>query len=253
MIDFHTRKPIADFLNKVTEPHQPLTREEQKDFFEAIIGIYEESTSDRRTDFLKTDVFDLLRVYVMEDKAIDRTNPNDTHRLKMMEVEWMIIGLVSGAAQVGVYLPKSEIERYKDVDFTIGSFAEFVSDIYTPAKPTDNQTGNMPGKGADEPQSGNETTTRSTAKKPKPTFRDLVIDSKNADETIRKLHELVGERRDKDFVLIIRAAIRRGLILKPTHPQILKEFGEVCKKQTYSRYMNNVVNEEEINAIVRLF
>ena len=135
MIDFHTRKPIADFLNEVTEPHQPLTREEQRDFFEAIIGIYEESASDARANFLITDVFDLLRVYVMEDKAIDRTDPNDTHRLTMSEVRYMIAGLIAGTAQVGVYLPKSEIERYKDIDFGICSFAQFVSDIYTPAKP----------------------------------------------------------------------------------------------------------------------
>ena len=135
MIKFHARKPVRDFLNKVTEPPYSLPIDEHNQCFESILERYEESTNKERQNFLCTDVFDLLRAFIEEDKAINRKDPKDTHRYSASEISLMLSGLIAAANQYGVRLPESEIKRYEKVDFGICSFAQFVRDIYQPIEP----------------------------------------------------------------------------------------------------------------------
>ena len=99
--------------------------------------VYEESTNKERQDFLCADTFDLLNAFVDEDRAINRKDPQDTHRLSMIEIELMLSGLIAAAEQWGVRLPDSEIKRYEKVDFINGSFAQFVRGTYNPPQPFD--------------------------------------------------------------------------------------------------------------------
>lgn len=135
MIKFHARKPVRDFLNKVTEPPYSLPIDEHKQCFESILEVYEENTNRERQNFLCTDTFDLLRAFIEEDGAINRNDPKDTHRYSMFEIRFMLSGLIAAAKQWGVYLPESEIDRYEKVDFGICSFAQFVRDTYQPIEP----------------------------------------------------------------------------------------------------------------------
>lgn len=135
MIKFYARKPVRDFLNKVTEPPYRLPIDEHKQCFESILEVYEENTNRERQNFLCTDTFDLLRAFIEEDGAINRNDPKDTHRYSMFEIRFMLSGLIAAAKQWGVYLPESEIDRYEKVDFGICSFAQFVRDTYQPIEP----------------------------------------------------------------------------------------------------------------------
>ena len=137
MIKHYARKPVRDFLNVVTEPPYSLPTDKHNKFFESILEVYEESTNKERQDFLCTDTFDLLRAFVDEDRAINRKDPKDTHRLSMIEIRLMLWGLIAAAKQWGVRLPDSEIKRYEKVDFINGSFAQFVRDTYNPPQPFD--------------------------------------------------------------------------------------------------------------------
>ena len=131
MIHYHARKPIRDFLNKVTEPPYSLTIEEHNQCFEAILGVYEETTNKERESFLCTDVFDMVRTYAAEDKAIQ--SPRDTHWSAMSEIRLMLAGLIAEVEQYGVRLPDSELKlrEYDSLKF-IGrdSFATFVRETY---------------------------------------------------------------------------------------------------------------------------
>lgn len=135
MIKFHARKPVRDFLNKVTEPPYSLPIDEQNRCFESILEIYEESTNKERLNFLCTDTFDLLRAFIEEWRAINPKDPQDIHRLSMIAIRFMLSTLIAAANQYGVRLPESEIKRYEKVDFGICSFAQFVRDTYQPIEP----------------------------------------------------------------------------------------------------------------------
>ena len=137
MIKMYARKPVRDFLNAVTEPPYSLPTDKHNKFFEPILEVYEESTNKERQDFLCADTFDLLNAFVDEDRAINRKDPQDTHRLSMIEIELMLSGLIVAAEQWGVRLPDSEIKRYEKVDFINGSFAQFVRGTYNPPQPCD--------------------------------------------------------------------------------------------------------------------
>lgn len=133
----YARKPVRDFLNAVTEPPYSLPTDKHNKFFESILEVYEESTNKERQDFLCADTFDLLNAFVDEDRAINRKDPQDTHRLSMIEIELMLSELIAAAEQWGVRLPDSEIKRYEKVDFINGSFAQFVRGTYNPPQPFD--------------------------------------------------------------------------------------------------------------------
>ena len=133
----YARKPVRDFLNAVTEPPYSLPTDKHNKFFESILEVYEESTNKERQDFLCADTFDLLNAFVDEDRAINRKDPQDTHRLSMFEIRLMLSGLIAAAEQWGVRLPDSEIKRYEKVDFINGSFAQFVRGTYNPPQPFD--------------------------------------------------------------------------------------------------------------------
>ena len=137
MIKVYARKPVRDFLNAVTEPPYSLPTDKHNKFFESILEVYEESTNKERQDFLCADTFDLLKAFVDEDRAINRKDPKDTHRLSMFEIRLMLAGLIAAAKQWGVCLPDSEIKRYEKVDFINGSFAQFVRGTYNPSQPFD--------------------------------------------------------------------------------------------------------------------
>lgn len=151
MIKFHARKPVRDFLNAVTEPPYSLPTDKHNKFFESILEVYEESTNKERQDFLCTDTFDLLEAFVDEDRAINRKDPKDTHRLSMFEIRHMLWGLIAAAKQWGVRLPDSEIKRYEKVDFINGSFAQFVRDTYNPPQPFDYLKSKKPKPAPDTP------------------------------------------------------------------------------------------------------
>lgn len=151
MIKFHARKPVRDFLNAVTEPPYSLPTDKHNKFFESILEVYEESTNKERQDFLCADTFDLLEAFVDEDRAINRKDPKDTHRLSMFEIRHMLWGLIAAAKQWGVRLPDSEIKRYEKVDFINGSFAQFVRDTYNPPQPFDYLKSKKPKPAPDTP------------------------------------------------------------------------------------------------------
>lgn len=160
MIKFHARKPIRDFLNRVTEPPYSLTRDEEKPLFEAIMSIYEESTSTDRQRFLINDTFDLLRAFHNEDEAI--REPRDAHWLAMAAIRNMIYGLIAYAYQLGVKLPDSEMQRYKELRFGYSNFADEIRAIYEPQKtPTSGTDGTRMGSNAtptpQTPPAGKET------------------------------------------------------------------------------------------------
>lgn len=69
-------------------------------------------------------------------------------------------------------------------------------------------------------------------------FSDKII-AQNKDNILSILHELIDKRKGREVALIITAAIKKGVILKPTYTEIKNEFGDIGNKSGFNSYMNN--------------
>lgn len=97
----------------------------------------------------------------------------------------------------------------------------------------------------DERNSGTKDDERSVTKTQKKTrhikqFREFVKDAGSTEETIEKLHRLVGNKKNTDALRIIRDAMYIELIEKPTATSIFKEFPTIACSNTV---VSNVLNE----------
>jgi hypothetical protein len=74
----------------------------------------------------------------------------------------------------------------------------------------------------------------------------------NDTETIPKLHKLLAGKKGKDAALIICAAIKKGVITRPTFSEVRNEFGNIGNKSGYNKYMQSF-NDEELEPIMNAF
>ena len=138
MEKYSDRKPVNDFLKKITEPPYDLIHGEKDIYFGEIVKIYTESTSDVRVRFLQADIFDIVIVHNTYLKNLNKKNPHDYHRNVVFWTESVIIGLIYVAERYGVRLSESCIKRYEDVDFGVFTLAHILRDCY---KSIDTNTG----------------------------------------------------------------------------------------------------------------
>ena len=132
---YSARKPVNDFLNKITEFPFNMTIEEENMYLEKIAEIYTESTNTTRLHFLQSDIFDIVRVFAKYWKETNPKEPQDYHRNVAFVTRHVLIGLIDIADQYGVRLSESTIRRYEDVDFGICSFAHYLRDKYKSINP----------------------------------------------------------------------------------------------------------------------
>lgn len=67
---------------------------------------------------------------------------------------------------------------------------------------------------------------------------DAVIAEQNKKEAIKeRLHALIDGKEGKGAVLYIKAAIKLGLISKPTYNQFKSEFGDIVSRQNYGSFI----------------
>lgn len=265
MIKFHARKPVRDFLNKVTEPPYSLPIDEHNHCFELILEIYEESTNRERLNFLSTDTFDLLMAFIEEWRAINPKDPKDTHRYSMAEIRLMLAGLIAAADQYGVRLPESEIKRYEKVDFGICSFAQFVRDTYQPIEPIQPKQKTAQAAATDANQQAAPADTSKPATDggntlPKPekdddpdnVFNACIIDEyRQYAKTIRE--GLKAAVKDKQTVYIVTAfavcCIEPHLILKncPKYKQAQEIIKEIGSEQGYNARKREIFKKDDEN------
>lgn len=266
MIKYYTRKPVRDFLNKVTEPPYSLPIDEQNRCFESILEIYEESTNKERQNFLCTDTFDLLRAFIEEWRAINPKDPKDIHRLSMIAIRFMLSTLIAAANQYGVRLPESEIKRYEKVDFGICSFAKFVRDTYNPIEPiqakqkaaqtTANNRGKQAGTSKPATDGSNiqkqpATSTGDTLPKSEKTtvFTDCIANDYRDKQAIieAELRKVLNGKKGKAAIIVFVACYIHGILRQcPSHQQALFLSESIGKDHTgYNRQKKLYFSESE--------
>ena len=249
MIKFYARKPIRDFINAVTEPPYSLQTDEHNKYLESILEVYEESTNKERQDFLCADTFVLLKAFVDEDRAINRKDPKDTHRLSMIEIRLMLAGLIAAAKQWGVCLPDSEIKRYEKVDFINGSFAQFVRGTYNPSQPFDYLKRKEPKRTPATPASKEPGNTlpppapKKAGRKIEDNFDDIIaVDYLEQRETIKQeIAKMLANKQEAESVILFFVACMKKAIIKkcPKHKQVtklLEDNGYSCNFGDHTAY-----------------
>lgn len=129
------------------------------------------------------------------------------------------IDLLRLERESGVYL--KECRSITDVDYYIGS--RELAQKYIDA---------LPKTGGGQPQ---------PAPKPKgrrsQPFLEVII-TQPKEKTLNLLHTLIDGKHGKGAIIFLFAAIKNGLITKPTSTQILNEFGRIGNKSLIAKYLN---------------
>lgn len=69
-------------------------------------------------------------------------------------------------------------------------------------------------------------------------------------EQWQRVKDLAKEKTGVDFIMVIKATMELNWITTPSHPQIVREFGEVCSDSQYTEYIkNNKFIREDIERI----
>ena len=91
--------------------------------------------------------------------------------------------------------------------------------------------------------------------RPSKSFYDYLLgDEETKKATLSKMHTLIDGKYGKDVVLVLRAAMEKGLISKPTHTPVKKEFGDIGSYQNYDTYMNRYIfTDEELKGMMGNF
>lgn len=234
------RKPIQDFLNKITEPPYSLTDEERYQFLQAIIEVYQLTTNREREDFLINDTLDLMLPYGKELKDIQKWHdPQDAHYCALKEITYMVRRLISAACQYGVRLPESDLRQhgYEELYFMFTesrSFAGYVRSVYEryDKRKTLHSGTNAAGRGNDAPAPDKTPTGAQEARKkpgkrgrPQKEFEDFFNEPGEAAIIIPILTRLLDGKSGKDAARIVAACCEGGWMHEPTPASIGRKFG----------------------------
>jgi hypothetical protein len=79
-------------------------------------------------------------------------------------------------------------------------------------------------------------------------FTDRIV-SHDVD-VVEILRQPMAGKKGRNAALIIQAAIKKGLITKPTYTEIVNEFGNIGNKSGYNKYMRYKFTDEELAPIM---
>lgn len=84
-----------------------------------------------------------------------------------------------------------------------------------------------------------------------PRFVTCVVDPDRSRELIKRLHTLIDGRRGKDVAMVVRAAMKEGLISRPTYSQMVEEFGDIGNRSGFHRYLGYDYFDSELQPLCR--
>ena len=87
--------------------------------------------------------------------------------------------------------------------------------------------------------------------RPKETLKDKMINDADGSK-LQKIHTLIQGKKGKDADLILLASVLKGWMNRPTHTEVMNEFGDIGSKTGYNRYFHKEkFTNEEIEGAIR--
>ena len=81
----------------------------------------------------------------------------------------------------------------------------------------------------------------------------ILGDNKRKEKTLNILHDLIQEGKASHASKVLKAAIKAGVITKPTYTQIIKEFPNIGAESGYNNQMSKKHRDEEVNPLMAFF
>ena len=73
--------------------------------------------------------------------------------------------------------------------------------------------------------------------KPRKTFAEFVVDQTKVDTVIADLRALIGDKKGSDAYIILAAAVKAGIITRPSYNAVEEEFGHLGASSGYNAKM----------------
>ena len=83
-------------------------------------------------------------------------------------------------------------------------------------------------------------------------IQECISKKEDIERVLKLLHDYIDGKNGSAICLPLLAVIRLGKMTKPTHTQIINEFGEVITKSLYNAYMKEYkFNQVELDGVTR--
>lgn len=76
--------------------------------------------------------------------------------------------------------------------------------------------------------------------KPRKSFSSFVVDQSKADAVITELKTLIGDKKGSDAYIILAAAVKAGILTRPSYNAVTETFGHLGASSGYNRQMAKI-------------
>ena len=76
--------------------------------------------------------------------------------------------------------------------------------------------------------------------KPRKSFSSFVVDQSKADTVVAELKTLIGNKTGNDAYIILAAAVKAGILTRPSYNSVIETFGELGASSGYNKQMSKI-------------
>ena len=76
--------------------------------------------------------------------------------------------------------------------------------------------------------------------KPRKSFSSFVVDQSKADDVVTELKTLIGDKTGNDAYIILAAAVKAGILTRPSYNSVEEEFGHLGASSGYNKLMSQI-------------
>lgn len=87
--------------------------------------------------------------------------------------------------------------------------------------------------------------------KPRKSFSSFVVDQSKADTVVTELKTRIGDKTGNDAYIILAAAVKAGILTRPSYNAVEEEFGHLGASSGYNKLMSQIeAMEKELKPII---
>lgn len=87
--------------------------------------------------------------------------------------------------------------------------------------------------------------------KPRKSFSSFVVDQSKADTVVTELRTRIGDKTGNDAYIILAAAVKAGILTRPSYNAVEEEFGHLGASSGYNKLMSQIdMMEKELKPII---
>ena len=76
--------------------------------------------------------------------------------------------------------------------------------------------------------------------KPRKSFSSFVVDQSKADDVVTELKTLIGDKTGNDAYIILAAAVKAGILTRPSYNSVEEEFGHLGASSGFNKLLSQI-------------